>query len=77
MPLISTEIVKYSLKHGVSQKSTFSFASYGMFKVFFESDYDGARALADVVRAITKKNTKKSVARDFDIRAHILLVRMF
>ena len=79
VPLISCEIVKYSLKHGICQKATIAFASYGMFKIFLEGNYDAGKLLGDIVRAITQKNADKATGsgQEFDIRAHVLLVSSF
>jgi len=54
-----------------------AFASYGMFKIFFDEDYSVGKKMAKVVRAITKKHQalNKSNSLNFDFRAHILLVR--
>jgi len=77
LPLISCELVKYALKHGICQESTVAFASYGMFKIFFEGDYAAGKKWADVVRAITEKHQSSSTSngQGLEIRAHILLVR--
>lgn len=78
LPLVSCELVKYSLQHGVCIESAVAFGSFGMFSIFFENDFATGKMMAEIVRAITKKlqSMNKTNRRNFDIRAHILLVRM-
>ena len=77
--LISCELVKYSLKHGVCQESLVAFASYAMFKIFFFDDIAAGQKLAQIIRAITKKTqtSNKSNMKAHDIRAHLLLVSQY
>mmetsp|Transcript_3889 Transcript_3889/g.8568 ORF Transcript_3889/g.8568 Transcript_3889/m.8568 type:complete len:1443 (+) Transcript_3889:166-4494(+) len=75
LPLISCEILKYALKNGICQETAVAFASYGMFKIFFQGDYEEGKKWADVVRAITEEfqSSNSSKGQNFEIRAHILL----
>ena len=56
LPLITAEIVKYSLQYGISEESTIAFATYASMKVTLEWDYLAGQYWSRIVKEIIKKH---------------------
>jgi hypothetical protein len=68
LPLVTCEVLKYTLQYGVCEEASTTFASYGMLKVALEGDYAAGRYWSDVVKEIIKKTkaiNKQSKKRNF------------
>ena len=76
VPVVVCKAVKYSLTHGVSQESAPLFAYYANMKIKLDSDYEGAKKWASVIRAVLKEfRAQNQALRSSEIRTLVWLVR--
>ena len=68
LPLITSEIVKYSLQYGISEESTIAFQFFAAMKITFEWDYVAGQYWSGIVKQIIKKHdaiNKQSKKKSF------------
>jgi len=73
---IICEMIKFSLEHGITEKSTLAFATFAMLKINIRRDYAGGRYWADITKKLVRKlhmiNKSKRI-KSFEIYPKMLL----
>jgi len=62
LPLIASEIIKYSLQHGILSSTSTAFATFALFKIKLEGDYAASQKWATLAKAITKKDSDMGIS---------------
>lgn len=60
VPITCSEIIKYSLKHGIHKGASTAFATFGVLKIKLEKDYKAGRNWGAAARAISGNGSSES-----------------